>query len=375
MKILQILPRVPPAVCGIGDYAWRLAQELRDAHDIHSTFLAAGTSWTQPEGQTEFPAHRLEARTAAGLAAFVQARGNEWDAVVLHLSPYGFQKRAVPFWLARGWRQLAQIPDRPRLLTMFHELYASGPVTSSAFWLQPLQKQVLRVVARASDALRTNRQAYADWLGGIHGLKAAEALALPVFSNFGEPEVLPPWEERDPAMAIFGWGIHSGEPLEAVTRKALACCQRLGLKRLHLIGGPGTAEPGVTGVEIVRHGFMEAAAMSRLLASSRAAYTAYHPRYFGKSTLVAAFAAHGLVLITQGTSPVLPDGLEHGRHVLHESLLDAAWNQERLPEIGRALRQWYDGHALAGTARSYAAQLDPAGQCLKARRHVVHASA
>ena len=30
MTILQILPRVPPAICGIGDYSWRLAQALRD---------------------------------------------------------------------------------------------------------------------------------------------------------------------------------------------------------------------------------------------------------------------------------------------------------------------------------------------------------
>lgn len=354
MKILQILPRVPPAVCGIGDYGWLLARELRDAHDIHSTFLAAGTSWTQPEGETEFPVHRLLERSTEALVAFVESRKNDFDAVVLHMSPYGFQKRAVPLWLARAWRRLTHLPGRPRLLTMFHELYASGPVTSSAFWLQPLQKQVLRTVARASDALRTNRQAYAEWLKKAAGSKVT---VMPVFSTLGEPKVLPPWEEREPAMAMFGWGIHSGESLEAVTRKALACCQRLGFKRLHLIGGPGTAEPGVAGVEIVRHGFMEAAAMSRLLTSSRAAYTAYHPRYFGKSTLVAAFAAHGLLLITQGTSPVLPDGLELGRHVLHESLLDAAWGQEWLETISHALRQWYDEHSLARTAMSYADQL------------------
>lgn len=357
IRILQIVPRVPPAVCGIADYGWLLARQLRVAHDIRSTFLAAGTSWTPPEGETEFPVHRLPERTTEALVAFVESRRNDFDAVVLHMSPYGFQKRAVPLWLARAWSQLAQWPDRPRLLTMFHELYASGPVTRSAFWMQPLQKQVLRVVARASDALRTNRQAYADWLGGIHGLKAAEALALPVFSNFGEPEALPPWEERDPAMAMFGWGIHSGESLQAVTRKALACCQRLGLKRLHLIGGQGTADVGTSGVEIVRHGFLEAAEMSRLLSSCRMAYTAYSPLHFGKSGLMAAFAVHGLALITQGISSQLPDGLEHGCNVIHEFLLGESWGQEWLKTIGHALRQWYDEHSLARTAMSYADQL------------------
>lgn len=354
MNILQILPRVPPAVCGIGDYATLLACELREAHDIHSTFLAAGTSWTQPEGETEFPVHRLLEQSTEALIAFVESRRNDFDSVVLHMSPYGFQKRAVPLWLARAWRRLALLPDRPRLLTMFHELYASGPVASSAFWLQPLQKQVLRTVARASDALRTNRQAYAEWLEKAAGSKVT---VMPVFSTLGEPKVLPSWTEREPAMAMFGWGIHSGESLEEVTRKALACCRRFGLQRLHLIGGQGPADVETPGVDIVRHGFLEAADMARLLTSCRMAYTAYSPLHFGKSTLVAAFAAHGLLLITQGTSSVLPDGLEHGRHVLHESLLDAAWGQEWLETIGHALRQWYDEHNLARTAMSYADQL------------------
>lgn len=54
-RVLHVVPRVPPAVCGIGDYAWLLAQALRDGHDIHSSFLSAGTNWTPPQGETEFP--------------------------------------------------------------------------------------------------------------------------------------------------------------------------------------------------------------------------------------------------------------------------------------------------------------------------------
>ena len=59
IRVLQILPRVPPAVCGIGDYAWGIARKLRNEHGIHSSFLAAGTTWTQPVGETEFPVFRL----------------------------------------------------------------------------------------------------------------------------------------------------------------------------------------------------------------------------------------------------------------------------------------------------------------------------
>lgn len=357
-KLLQILPRVPPAVCGIGDYAWGIARGLRDDHGIHSQFLSAGTSWTAPQGETEFPVSRLPELKAGALVEFVRAR-REVDAVVLHMSPYGFQKRAVPLWMASAWQQLARLPERPRLITMFHELYASGPVRSSAFWLQPLQKWVLRRVARASDALRTNRQPYADWLLSVPGLSTNQVEVMPVYSNFGEPEVLPAWDQREPAMAMFAWGIHSGEPLEVVLSKAAACCHRFGLRRLHLIGWKKELNEDGLGVEVVRHGFLEAGEISRLLLSCRMAYTAYSPLHFGKSTLVAAFAAHGLVVITQGATPLLPDGLEDGQQVLHEALLAdrASLSADQLEKIGRQLRKWYDGHALKANVVSYAAQI------------------
>jgi len=358
-QILQILPRVPPAVCGIGDYAWQLAQALRDGHDIQSSFLSAGTSWTQPQGETEFPVFRLPQLTAQALVDFIAARAGEYEAVVLHMSPYGYQKRAVPLWLASAWRQLAQLKSRPRLLTMFHELYASGPVTSSAFWLQPLQKHVLRTVACASDSLRTNREAYADWLRQVTGRPGGEVIALPVFSNFGEPANLPPWDAREPAMALFGWGIHSGESLEAIVAKAAGFCQRFDIKKLHLIGGGAEPLSVPAGLELVRHGYLAASAVSALLQSCRMAYTAYSAEHFGKSTLMAALAAHGLAVIVQGHQASLPDGLGDGLNVIHESSVQGG----RIPDsaesesLGQALRQWYERHSLSQNATSYATQL------------------
>lgn len=357
MNILHLLPRVPPAVCGIGDYAWGIARGLRDEHDIHSQFLSAGTSWTAPQGEVEFPVFRLSALTAEALVDFVRARSGAWDAIILHLSPYGFQQRGVPLWLARGWRCLSQLSSRPRLLTMFHELYASGPLNSSAFWLQPWQKGVLRTVARASDALRTNRQAYADWLRKITGLKSRTVEVMPVFSNLGEPERLPPWSQRVPEMAMFAWGIHSGESLEVVVRKAADNCRRFGMKRLHLLGGGKISPPAEDGVEIVRHGFLAASAVSELLTSCQMAYTAYSPEHFGKSTLVAAFAAHGLATITQGREAELPEGLRNQIEVLHESFPQEGMTSERLSNIGHHLRVWYEGHSLKENVRSYAAQI------------------
>lgn len=359
MKILQILPRVPPAVCGIGDYSWNLSRQLRDVHDVHCSFLAAGTGLVGPVGETEFPVFHLSELSSSALVAFMEYRRKDFDAVILHMSAYGYQKRGVPLWLATAWRQLSRLKETPRRITMFHELYASGPVSSSAFWLQPLQKRVLRDVACASDALRTNRQSYAEWLRRLSGLKAPEVVVMPVYSNFGEPSELRALEDREPAMALFGWGIHSGESLQSVLSKAADCGRRFGIQRLHLIGGKDLPLEIPPGVELVRHGFMQAEAVSALLSSCRMAYTAYSPEHFGKSTLLAAFAAHGLVVVTQGKKPVLPDGLQDGVNVLNESSLGAisCGDTQHLEVISRAVHQWYQEHSLSKNARSFADQI------------------
>jgi len=358
IKLLQILPRVPPAVCGIGDYAWNLARQLRDEYDIHCSFLSAGTDWVEPVGETEFPVFRLSELSASALVTFLTERCQDFDVVTLHMSTYGYQKRGVPFWLAAALSQLSRLEDAPRVISMFHELYASGPVSSSAFWLQPLQKHVLRGVARASDALRTNREKYASWLRQVPGLKSHDVTVMPVFSNFGEPVELPLWEDREPAMALFALSIHSGESLDTVVHKAVSCGLRFGIQRIHLIGGKALPSSVPPGVELVRHGFMDATAASSLLSSCRMAYTAYSPEHFGKSGLMAAFAAHGLVVITQGKTPVLPDGLQDGVNVLNESSLERDTSDLRShAAISRAVRQWYMEHSLSSNARSYASQI------------------
>lgn len=297
---------------------------------------------------------RLPLLTAEALVTHIATRAGEFDAIVLHMSPYGYQKRGVPFWLASGWRQLSQMKGHPRLVTMYHELYATSSMRSSAFWLRPLQKWVLREVARTSDGLRTNRQPYADWLLNLPDIKAPEVVVMPVFSNLGEPEQLPPFSERSMAMAMFAWGIHSGESLSTVLEKAFSHCRNFGLNTLHLIGGNGSGLSVPPGIEMVHHGFMEAEVASRLLGSCRMAYTAYSPQHFGKSGLMAAFAVHGLAVITQGKTEELPDGLKEGGNVVHESTLV---DQPQLEKIGAALRAWYDGHSLKQNAASYARQI------------------
>lgn len=356
MKILQILPRVPPAVCGIGDYSWRLARALRDEHDIHSSFLSAGTNWIKPEGETEFPVFRLTRLSHDCLSNWTQEAQGNYDAIILHVSLYGYQKRAVPFWMARAWKTISRRRPRPGLIAMFHELSASGSPGSSAFWLQLLQKKILHRIAQDSDALRTNREAYAIWLDRMIKRSATRTTVMPVFSNFGEMDEPPLLAKRPPAMVMFAAGIHGGADASDSLRTAARLGAKFGLQALHIIGGPRPQTESIEGMQVHYQQFLPGDEVSALLANCRVAYCAYNPEFLGKSTLFACCASHGLAVITTGSSPVLPDGLREGVEVLYESscCVNEALPATTLQEIATHLHVWYRKHSLAENASSYA---------------------
>ncbi len=167
-EILQIVPRLPGENDGVGDYARTLAQRLSELGQVETLFATADSALAQ-----ENFAH-----------------------VILHYVNYGYQKRGVPFALMSILREI-RARCRGRFLTIFHELYASGPPWKSAFWLRPFQKQIAKSIAQMSDAaivssetmLRELRQLAPEIRASVH----------PVFSNFGEPTLsVDQLADRDP---------------------------------------------------------------------------------------------------------------------------------------------------------------------------------
>lgn len=356
MRLLHIVPRVPPAVCGVGDYAWNLAGALEAHEGIPSALLSAGTTWTDPGPGTHHPCHRLPRPDAAALTAWLRTHTQPGDALLLHLSPYGYQKRALPFWLARAWERAACELQHLRRATYFHELFASGPPTTSAFWLQPLQKAVLRRIARVTGVRLTNREPYARWLD-LAAPADAPTRVTPVFSNLGELAAPPPLVERAPEMVLFASANHSGTSTPELVSRAAESARRLGLTRLHVIGAKEPLPQGQAGMGITTHGYLTAEAASELLSRCRAGYTAYTPAYLGKSGLFACFASHGLAVVVESREQELPDGLAHERNLLAEAFLSTAPSAERLQTLASALHAWYQPHSVRATAAQVATLL------------------
>src|SRR5712691_6473388 len=126
MTILQIVPKAPGSPDGVGDYALTLARKLLAAYGRKTIFAAH-------EAASTTAVDNFEIVPLVSLATNDLLR-RRYDHVILHFVNYGYQKRGVPFWLLPILRGL-RAQCRGAWLTIFHELYASGPPWKSAFWL------------------------------------------------------------------------------------------------------------------------------------------------------------------------------------------------------------------------------------------------
>src|SRR5437868_7471730 len=176
--VLQIVPHLPGTFDGVGDYALNLARALSAEHGITTTFLvAAKTSASSKDGY-----QIVSGWDNIGAAELAQTN----EHVILHYANSGYQRRGVPFALRRFVKQLRQ-QLRGRLVTMFHELYASGRPSQSAFWVRPFQVRLARDLIDASSSCVASNAPIEQAIHAYDPLK--EIRTVPIMSNFGEPDL------------------------------------------------------------------------------------------------------------------------------------------------------------------------------------------
>lgn len=329
MRWIHLIPRLPPPVCGVADYARCLSGALQ-TRGMDSALVP----------------FKAEADWREVLLAETSKRESE-TVWLLHYSGYGYAKRGAPVALLRSLQALRRQCPEARLVTMFHELYAGGAPWTSAFWFSLLQKQVAARLARMSDAVVTNRQASAQWLRA-HLPAGAEVTVLPVFSNFGEDAAPPPPMERPARLLIFGGGPARAADfwpqVETVMRK-------LSLAELVVVSHPMDVPESLRARFAVRlTGVLEPEAMAAELRSARCGMLDYNPDFLGKSGVLAACAAHGVVPVMARGQGVISEGLTEGRHFFSAAKLESSADLE---SVQHGLREWYDPHSLEMTAREY----------------------
>ncbi|MFC5455679.1 hypothetical protein [Prosthecobacter fluviatilis] len=270
-------------------------------------------------------------------------------AVILHYSGYGYARRGAPVWLVRFVERFRKLHANIPWLTMFHEVAASGPVHTSAFWTRPLQLWVAKRLRKVSDRVFTNCTMNANILCEAKPNTKEGIRIVPVFSNFGEPATLASVNDRHSQLVIFTSNFGRGNPTPEFWQCVAQTVALHHIERVVLIGRPVSLLPEVP-FPIQQTGFLETEKVSELLGQSRFGYAFFGPLLLGKSGIFAAFAAHGVIPLIPVTDKTLPDGLIAGLHYLR--LCDKSTTLET-EKVQKGLFQWYRQHDLITTAAEY----------------------
>ena len=358
-KILQIVPRIFPDVDGVGDYTLMLAHQLYDRYQILSDFLVF-----RPSSRTQFQIDRfqvypLTTHTVDGLLTQIPA---DVSTIVLQYSnyPYLLGKLDAPNWLVLALRILKYRGFR--ICIMFHELptlqYRQIRLPN------PIQRRISRQLAQIADLVVTNNNAFQQTLAGW---SKNPVLCIPNFSTIGEPETILPLSARSRSLIVFG-----SSDRRRVYRNNIyqlkQVCQQLKIEVLYDIGRPldWDFESLEAEVKVIQTGFLSAYEVSQLMLQSLAGIFDYHrfPNNLAKSTVFAAYCAHGVLPLCNRRSLPPQDGIIPNQHYLDFTTLSRLCQQTSsfLPSlqiIADNAHTHYCAHRLAKCANFFASSIEP----------------
>jgi len=333
-------------VGGVADYTAILSRRLVEVSDgaVKPVLVHTGRQSAE-KVDIEFPVEDLSGQcSASALAQTIDRLASEADGptvVLLEYSGYGYAKRGAPVWLARGVQRVCG-PSALPLITMFHELYATGAPWTSAFWMSIVQRYVASQLAQRSRAVVSNRSLSAEWLRTKVDINTS-VYTQPVFSNVGEPERIPHFEDRESYAVVFGGRTMKRRLYESLRNNHAAILKDLGVNRVLDLGPSDGSPDAVAGVPIDAHGIQPASVISEHLQQAKLGLLRYPVDYLTKSGIWASYAAHGLpTLIFSDASKSVP--FEEGTPFLHVDPNGSRSKASGLAEIGRRAWEWYQTH-------------------------------
>ncbi len=375
-KILQIVPRIAPDMDGVGEYAMRLAQRLKANHQIDSAFLVVRPSDKTQSVVDGFDTYSLRTHT---VEALLDAVPSDVSTVVLQYSnyPYLQGKLDAPMWLGVAMRALK---ERGILtVVMFHELptLKYGVVHVS----NPMQSRLSRDLAKNTDIVITNNEAFQSTLANW---TPKPVRLIPNFATIREPDTVLPLEKRDRALIVFG-STDRRRVYQSNLRLLREICEQLNIHTLydvgHLLDWP-TSSLGPN-VQVEKTGILPDKDVSALMSRCIAGIFDYHrfPRNLSKSSVYAAYCAHGLLPVCNGRFLQPQDGIVANQQYVDTFTLHARSQQPMadnwLSTIASNAHALYLTRSLDRCAEKYAAIVhsghpDNSGHSGESATHLAH---
>jgi hypothetical protein len=332
----------------VADYTAILSQRLVEVSDtsVEPVLVPAGKSSVETI-EVGFPVVDVSGKQSDAMVADTVRKlagdANGHAMVLLEYVGYGYAKRGAPLWLVRGLSRVCGEDGVP-LVTMVHEVRASNwkPWTST-FWLSPVQGYIAAQLARMSRAVVTNRIPSAQWLRSRTS-DGTTVHVQPVFSNVGEPERIPPFDERSSQAVVFGGGAMKNRLYDTLEHSQRQLLRDLSIDRIVDLGATDGIPDSVAGIPVDGHGIQPASTISAQLQQARIGLLQYPVDYLTKSGIWASYAAHGLPSLVI-SDPARSDPLEENCHFLRANPDGELSEKPDLKGVGNQARRWYQSHA------------------------------
>ncbi len=347
-KIICIVPRLPPAIDGVGDYALCIAQKLRIETGITTFFIVCDPYSPIIENIDDFQVLRIEQRSESSFLETLKiAKINSTSIVLVHLSGYGYDSKGCPVWLLKGLQSLKM--QNIQIVTMFHELYIKPKIDYKFSLISHFcQKNLVKNLLDLSNINLTNIEIHARHLKCLIPERKEEISNLPVISNVGEPQIIIPLTKRKRTLVIFGQVGNRERAYKYSFKSIQKMCEQLNINEIIDIGPPLNLKKERLGkIAITKLGCLSTFSISQVLSESFAGFINYgDSRYLAKSGVFAAYCAHGLLPIVSSKPSEAMDGLQNFKHYLvstHASLYRYPINE--LQNIATSAHIWYKNHS------------------------------
>jgi hypothetical protein len=258
-----------------------------------------------------------------------------------------------------------------RWITMFHELYASGPPWGSAFWLRPFQVRMARKMIELSDVCFVSNEVIRNEIRRHSPAKPVRM--VPVMSNFGEPDTV------DVQTSPQNWAICGGASVIVRSLRSFADKQQRIPSaflpvQLEVIGGRDNGAvlqeiqnlaKLIPGLKCNYYTEVSSERASELLRRCTFGWIDYFgnqkawPGMILKSGSFAAFCAHGIIPVSAyAESPPSLDGDAFPEWYFVTPEKSSFPSVQQVIEVRRKIQDWYQRHASSvKTAAAYAEAL------------------
>ncbi|MEQ1688198.1 MAG: glycosyltransferase [Sphingopyxis sp.] len=339
---------------GIGDYAAAIAGALRDNHGLVTHFIVARPDATTHAVDDGFATIALDRPAKEGLlTALETAHSGDAAALIVHISGYGYARYGAPFWLARAMARWKRQQGRSApIIGVFHELFSEGAPWDRRYWYGLGQKRFVRAMAVLCDHVITPTQVYADWLN-THGRLSSPPIVLPVVSNVGEAAAPSGDTQRRNRLAIFARSGAAEEIYSQWRAQIGQAVRAYGIEEIVDIGTRANAPPAsIGGATVTAHGRLAVPAIAELLGTCRVGFLSYRHMPLAKSTILAAYAAHGVLPLCAADDASPQDGLVAGNNFVHVSGMSeiAPIQPQQEADMQRCISAWYAQHDTAAQA-------------------------